>query len=434
MDLVLNGDQRSTSKVSFGGPLQDAVQERARQDAIRSLHLWSERDLVQVKVLDALTPANGEVNYAGMESISLRLVDASKFLAHCRFPNLSCLWLSVGTHISNWDHIASHTMSLMTLEITVDIDDVTAIPTTLQLLSILALNPRLQDVTLTRLRAFPEDSVISPIPALMQHLKKLTIEGDFSLVLKIVEGLDYPRRMDELTLIVCKSRAEDVLTILAPLARDHIEREGRRRVRLGLSVKCYSGCLSIQASSIDNTGGEAQRFTFATFTVHQRMDVLDDDSLQMCANFIAQVSMYDIVHFGGDLSMEVVKQVVPTMPRIQELHLVCARLEKGFLLLDPEATVVRKKLLPSLQHLYLEDILPDETSWQPLLSFLAHQTADGQRISVAISAPGEHICNDVIREIGAFVKELVIGLDLDDECPFKSCVASEEEEREEEGA
>ena len=186
------------------------------------------------------------------------------------------------------------------------------------------------------LRAFPKDSVISPIPALMQHLKKLTIEGDFSSVLKIVEGLDYPRRMDELTLIVCKSRAEDVLTILAPLARNHVEREGRRRVRLGLSVKCYSGCLSIQASSIDNTGGEAQRFTFATFTVHQRMDVLDDDSLQMCANFIAQVSMYDIVHFGGDLSMEVVKQVVPTMPHIQELHLVRARLEKGFLLLDPK--------------------------------------------------------------------------------------------------
>lgn len=433
MDLVLNGDHRSASNISFDGPLRDAVQERARRDAIRSLHLWSERKLVLVAVLAALTPANGQVDYAGMESISLRLVDASKFLARCRFPNLLCLRLSVGTHISNWEHIASHTTALTTLEITVDIDDVAAIPTTSQLLSLLASNPHLQDVTLTRLRADPEGSVISPIPQLMRHLEKLTVEGDFCSVLKLVEGLDYPRTMDELTLIVCKSRAEDVVTILAPLARDHVEREGRRRTRLGLSVKCYPGCLSIQASAIDNTSGEGQRLTFASFIVHQSLDILDDDSLQMSADFIAQLSVHEVVHFGGDLSMDIVERVVPTMPRIQELHLIRARLEKGFLLPDPKATVVRKKLLPSLRHLYLEDVLPDKTGWKPLLSYLAHQTADGERISVAISVPGEHMCNEVIQEIWAFAEELAISWDVDAGCPFKSCVSSVEEEGEEEG-
>ena len=61
-----------------------------------------------------------------------------------------------GNAYLNWEHIASHTTALTTLAITVDIDDVTAIPTTPQLLSILASNPRLQDVTLTRPRAVSE--------------------------------------------------------------------------------------------------------------------------------------------------------------------------------------------------------------------------------------------------------------------------------------
>ena len=86
----------------------------------------------------------------------------------------------------------------------------------------------------------------------MRHLEKLHIEGDFCSVLKLVEGLDYPRTMDELTLIVCKSRAEDVLAILAPLARDHVEREGRRRVRLGLSVSA-SPAVSLSRPALSTT-------------------------------------------------------------------------------------------------------------------------------------------------------------------------------------
>ena len=153
----------------------------------------------------------------------------------------------------------------------------------------------------------------------------------------------------------------------------------------------------------------------------------------MCADFVAQVSLYNVVHFGGDLGMDILKRVVPAMPRIQELYLIHARLEKGFLLPDPEAPIVQNKLLPSLQRLYLEDILSDKTSWRPLLSYLAHQTADGQRISVAISAPREHMCKDVIQEIGAFVEELAVGSSVDGKCPFKSCVSDGEEEGEEDG-
>ncbi|KAF9779273.1 hypothetical protein BJ322DRAFT_452260 [Thelephora terrestris] len=430
VDLVLNGHHIGGPGVNFNGPLRDAVRERARHDTIRSVQLWSERGPLVASVLSALTPDDEEIRYSSIESISLRLVDASEFFARCRFPRLSYLRLSIGTKISRWEHLGLHTTALTTLTLTFDTHGLANPPTAAQLLSIFSSNPRLQNITLIRLRALRDDVDRSTTPVPMHHLKKLTIDGDPRSTFQLVERLDFPEMMDELTLILCKCTSGDILGTLGPFVRDHIQRDGRLRDRLGIFVKCFPDSLSIQANAITTTGGQAQRTTFATFTANLRHNPPCRNDVQLCTDFVAYTPAEDIVYFGGDLTMDIVKRVVPTMPNIRELHLIHAQLEYGFLLQDPRGPLSQKKLLPSLERLYLEEVIYDDESWQLLLPYLAHQTSGGQRISLTISGTREHICKDVMKELKGFVEELVIDLDLDSDCPFDYCERSEEGEEE----
>ena len=431
VDLVLNRKPMSGPNVTFDGPLRDALRERSKNNTIRSIKLWNERAPLLADVLAALTPdGDEEVRYSSIESISLRPVDASKFFARCRFPKLSYLCLSMGTQISDWEHVGFHTTALTTLSLTVDPRGMKTVPTTTELLSILTSNPRLQNVTLTNLRALRDDGDRSTVTVPMRNLEKLTIDGDSHSVFQLMQRLDYPQAMDEVSLTIRRCRTEDILGTLGPFARNHIQRDGRGRVRLGIFVKCSTDSVSIQANTIKNTGGQAQRLTFATFTANLRHPVTYYDSIQLCTDFVAHVPVDPVVYFGGDLTMDIVKRIIPTMPNIQEFYLINARLEDGFLLPDPKGSLAHKKLLPSLQRLCLEDVLLDDDSWLPLLPYLAHQTSGDQRISLTISGPREHICKDVEKEMEGFVEELALNMLVDNECPFDHCILSEEEEDE----
>ena len=428
VDLVLNGYNSGGSKNPFDGPLRDTLRERSKNDTIRSVQLWNESRPLLAAVLSALTPDDDEeVRYSSIESISLRVVNASKFFARCRFPKLSSLRLSTGTEISSWEHVGLHTTALTTLSLTLDPRGMVTVPTTAELLSIFASNPNLQNVTITRLRALRDDGDRSTIPVPVRKLERLVIDGDLRSVSQLVQRLDYPQMMDELALSICKCTAEDILGTLGPLARDHIQRDGRLRDRLGIFVKCFPDSISIQANAIKNTGDQAQRLTFATFTANLKQGTFFSGNYQLCIDFVAHLPVEPVVYFGGDLSMDIVKEIIPTMPNIQELHLIHAQLEYGFLLLNPKEPLAHKKLLPSLQRLFLEDVILDDEGWSPLIPYLTHQTSSGQRISLTISGQSEHICKDVLKEMEGFVEELVLDLLLDDDCPFDYCVLSEEE-------
>lgn len=94
------------------------------------------------------------------------------------------------------------------------------------------------------------------------------------------------------------------------------------------------------------------------------------------------------------------------------------------------ATRAQKKLFPSLQLLHLENPIWEDESWEPLLPYLAHQTSDGQRVSltISISYRGEHICKDVLKEMEGLVEGLVLDFRFVHDCPFDRCTLSGEEE------
>jgi CRISPR/Cas system-associated exonuclease Cas4 (RecB family) len=76
-----------------------------------------------------------------------------------------------------------------------------------------------------------------------------------------------------------------------------------------------------------------------------------------------------------------------------------------------------------LKHLHLEKVLMYQKQWgpgwDPLLSYLAHQTSDGQRISVTISERPRHICRDVVDEMRRLVEKLVVPVTKYGGCPCK---------------
>ena len=423
VDLVLCGYYMVGSRAPFDEPLREALKARANRHAIRSIHLSHERQPLLTSVLSALTPDDG---HTSIESISLRDVDASNFFTRCRFPKLWFLSLSTGDQFSAWGHLALHTAALTTLALTIGTADSCA-PTTTQLLSILASNPRLQSLKLSG-TMIPRDEDRSAIPVPLRHLKKLIIKGNFHPVFQLLQRLDYSKTMDHTTLNFTRCAVEDVLGILGPYVRHHIQRDGRFQDGLGILVDHPFHSVSILVSAIKSVEGLVQNVNFAKFTAVLRHSSSRRDMAQLCAKFVAQVPVEHVVNFGGDLSMDAVEEMVSMMPNIQRLHLTNARLYDGFLQPNSEGPLAQKKLLPSLRHLWLDNPVPDDKSWRSILPYLTHQTSNGQRISLIITGRREHICKDVVKEMEILVDNLILDLILDDECPFDLCIRSEEDD------
>ena len=427
VDLVLNGYHMSGSRVSFDGPLQDALHDRVARDAVRSLHLRSERRSLLTSILSTLTPDDEGVRCSSIESISLRYVDASKFFARQRFPKLWYLNLSTGVAISSWEDLGLHTTALTTLSLTNK--DISRIPTTHQLLTILASNPRLQILTLSKHMIPRDNGDGSTIPVPLHHLKRLSLNGNFHLIFQLLRRLDHPESMEEMTLTVSRCAVEDVSGTLGPYVRDYIRRDGRFLDGLGILVNSVGDSVSIQASTISTAEGPIQGVTFATFTAILLEALPPSAEDKLCIDFVAHTPGDHVMYFGGDLTMDALRGTVMAMPNIQELRLTSAMLVDGFLQPVPDGPLANKKLLPSLRRLYLEDTIAEDDNWSPLLPYLTHQTSDGQGISLALSGARQHICKDVMREIEGLVKELVLDFLLDDDCPFDYCSLSEDDEK-----
>ena len=416
----------------LNGPLRDVLRERVEHDAIRSVHLRSGRGSLIVSILSALTSDGEELRRSSIESISLREADSSKFFARHHFPKLWYLHLSIGPQSSPWEHLGSHTSALTTLLIV--IKNEASNPTTAQLLSIIASNPHLQNITFSGLTIPRDGGGTSTTLVPLRRLENLSIDGNFHSVFQLLRQLDCPERVTETSLTVRHCTVEDIAGTFWPYIRNHIERDGRFRDGLGTFLRSSPNSVSIQASVVKDNEGAARRVTFATFTaVHQGdIPIPDHHEGRLCADFLAHIPIEYVVYFGGGINMDAIRRIAPAMPNVQELHLTRARLVDRFLRPDPEGPLAENILLLSLQRLHLENvILEGDESWDPLLPYLAHQTSDGRRISLTISGRHGHICKSVTEEMEDFVDELILNFVVNDDCPFDCCGLSDGEEEEE---
>jgi len=393
------------------GLLQDALRDRAARDSIRSLQLRAHMSFILASVLSPLTPDDEDVRCSSTELIHLERVDVSKFFARYRFPKLWSLHLS-GVKISSWELLGLHTTALTTLYIANHHS--VRVPTTSQLLSILASNPRLQSITLTNAILPDDEDGSTRVP--LHQLKVLSLADDIHPTLWLLCRLDHPETMDKITLDLDSCTVEDITGTLGPYVQEHLRRDEKSRDRLGLFVKSLDDIISIQASAEGPTGG----VTFATFTATLLEELPSRVRDELCTDFVAHTPGGRVVYFGGDLSMDALRGIVPAMPKIEELHLVSLSLSEGFMQLA--GPLANTKPFSSLRRLRLDGVILSRDGWGPLLPLLEQQASGGQPISLTITNAYTHICRDVVRDIESLVEQFIFtDLFLDGFCPYNYC-------------
>ena len=426
VDLVLSRYHASASLAYFNGPLRDALRERTTRDAIRSVHLKCKTKTLLTSVFSSLTPDDEEIRDTSIEAITLRYVDVSDFFARYRFPKLHYLHLSYGIGMTSWEYLGLHTAALTTLHLS--LNETPRPLTTSQLLSILASNPRLQDLALSKY-AIPrekEDGSTFQVP--LRHLKKLSLTRDFRSVFQLLFRLDHPQSMDEMKLTVFLCTVKEVLGTFGPYLRDYLRRDGRFRDGLGITIDSISDTITIQAKTISGVKCPAQAVTYVTFTATFPTNLPISVENKLCIDVAAYTPREHVVYLEGGLNMEALEEIAPTMPRIKELHLTDAPLTSGFLQPNPDGPLANTKLFPSLRHIHLEDTILEDEGWRPLVSYLTHQTSGGQVISLALTGGRRHICKDVMKDVESLVDELTLNFLPDTGCPFDYCSVSESEE------
>jgi hypothetical protein len=155
-----------------------------------------------------------------------------------------------------------------------------------------------------------------------------------------------------------------------------------------------------------------------TATLPQNTSAKEQEEL--CVDILAILPQESVIYLEMDISIDTTK-VIATMPNIESLSLGGTVVRKGFLLPNQHGPDAHKKLLPSLKWLRLGDVGAEDDDWEPLITYLTHQTSGNQAISLSMYGEGVHVCSEVVERIGDLVEEFNYEPDLDKECPFGYC-------------
>jgi len=349
-------------------------------------------------------------------------MDVSDFFARHHFPKLRYLYLFNNFRISCWDHLNSHTTALT--ELFLDQNNTTplsAVPTTSQILSLLASNPNIRSLTLQWLTVSDDSGNDSTSLVPLCHLKRLCLVGEFREVFPIVHRLELPQRIDNARIEFHECEFEEADEIIGPYIQDYLRRDPRFKDRLEISASSGSHSTSINASvvEVEHHGPNPPQDDTprATFEIELSDHVPTDVGEGLGIRVLALLPPESVVSFKTNLMTEEEAIVVPNL---KTLHLVNPIVSSGFLLLDPGGPNAGRKLLPHLEWLELESPDLGLDDWDPVITYLTHQTSDGQ--SVSLKAFGEvHMCPEVVEEIEDLVEELTYTPSTEPSCFSGDC-------------
>ena len=233
--------------------------------------------------------------------------------------------------------------------------------------------------------------------------------GDFCHVSRLLDQLEYPGALDSVYLYLSECTGEVVSEFLEQHMGDRIRCDDRFQSRLGIRVSCTSRFVSFEVNTLGGfdvptmpLGHGSPSVSFLTVF---RGGVPQGAGEKLCTNLIAVTPREHVVYFRGELSMRSVRDLFATMPNIKDLHLIQSVVSDRFLQPDPPS---HTKLLPSLRHLYLDYFaLQNDEDWNPLITYLTHQTSDGQAVSLKLTRGGSTpIPPEVVRKMEGLVEEL----------------------------
>ena len=436
LDLVLDGVAHRIWP--FGNNLQDALRGYAARDAIRTVHLRDDNMQLLTTIISTLTPEDDGARASGIESIALdgatgdsfrsrhspptSGTDTSDFFSRRRFPNLRNLSLSGYLKISpwSWDCLKSHTGMLVNLS--VSSISYSSTPTTSQILSLLASNPNIQNLTLALSEddGDKENGSKSRVP--LRHLENLTLEGGQHHIFLILRQLELSEKVDRTRLEFYGGTSDDVKEVTVPYIRDCLGRDPRFKDRLGIFVETYCARILLRVSVVgvgyhgpDHLPRQGPSHTIA-MTLWS-----PDEGERLCVDILALLPQERVVYFETSLSMTATKEVVVAMPNLEALCLVDTEYPDEFLLPNPDGPNAHMKLVPSMRRLYLRDtrMRVHRRDWSPLVRYVTRQTSGNHPFSLVLVGECTHICSKAAKEIQGLVEEFVC--DRDPGCSINTC-------------
>ena len=406
LDLVLHEPEYDHN--NFDGPLEAALRSHVTQDTIRQVHLMSYNHNTLTSIISSLTPdgeggQNEKIESIDWQNEGVGPVDASNFFSRSSLSRLWFLDLSGSFQISSWDWLASRTTLLTTLSLEIDESLPSSTPTTSQLLSILTSNSNLRELRLSY-AALPNDAYRSTSKVSLRNLKMLSLSGVSHRIFELLHQLMLPQALDEIHLFGCGSLVEDISQTLAPYMRDYFRRDTRFQNPLEVSSSSSCGVISISVGVIcaQATVRAPQVSLAVVLDYIPPPDVVE----QFLMNLTAPIPRESVVAFTANLDMKLPEELLFVMPNIETLSISNVKLSKGFLQPDSDGPHAGMKLLPSLRSLSLGNITPSGGSWDHLTTYLAHQTSNGQSISLTVFGDTPHI-HSVVNKIKELVVEVI---------------------------
>ena len=407
IDVVLDASPGPDSlmDIRFDGPLRDALRDRASSDSIRSLHLGGWHIPLLRSVISSLTPDGEGTRSSSIESLVLDYdnvdgdLDISDFLARYRFPKLRNLRISTHAGITYWSRLKLPSPSLTTLSLEYEVTP--SSPTISQFLSIIASYPNLQDLSFhedlddTEISRDVGNESVVRVP--LRHLKKLYLRGGWRHVFWLLDRLECPDRLDDVGLHLERA-TEEISELLAPYLQGRIRRDDRFQGRLAIDVSSLYYFTSLKINAIGNIPTVLPRHNHpsASFTVQFGDPVPQCAREKLFVTLVALTPRERVVRFSAGFSTQLIKDLVVTMPNIEDLDLEGLVISDLFLRPDPPS---HTKLLPSLQRLSLYHFTLRDDDWSPLANYLVHQTSGGQAVSLRIYGRSLPVPPEVVREI-----------------------------------
>ena len=377
------------SKAVFGGPLQDALKDRAIRDKVREVHITHCSPKLLTSIISSLTPDGEDVREKRIESITLRSVISGFF------------------RIPSWDHLPSLTARLTTLSL--KLEQPAPAQTTSSLISILTSNPNLRELALSN-ATLPEDIDGSAFRVPLRHLKVISLEGEFPRVFGLLRQLELPTALDSVRRDAHRCTVEGISQTLGPYMQDLFRRDIRFQDRLGILVSLPPGRVVISVGVLGDHYYHTFRPRFkqpsASFTMFLTGPPPSGQALEkLRLDLMAFTPQDHVVSFKAEHRLTAPEELFVAMPNIRMLWLYDVNFSNWLLQPNPEGPHSNKRLLPSLQSLHLENVGLDEIDWDLLKAYLVHQASDGELISLQVTGRNECIPLEVQNEIENLVEE-----------------------------
>lgn len=263
----------------------------------------------------------------------------------------------------------------------------------------------------------PHDDDESTAQVPLRRLKKLDLTGNCRHVFQLLRRLEHPDALDSVRLRLQGFVGEMASEFLEPYLRDRIQRDGGFQVGLGVSAFSSSKSFSFAAYTIGelNTPSTQPRPSYCpsvSFLPEYRDFPPRGTGEKLCTDLIAAIPREHVVTFRGGPCEHTMRDLLVTIPNVEDLHLTQSVVSDGFLQPDPLSYT---KLFPSLRRLSLNCFtLQNNADWISLITYLIHRTSGGKAISLRLCGTHPPIPPKAVREIEGLVDGLSLGYSDDE--------------------